>query len=110
MCRLFLQSVYREVKVRIVWCIILYARFVLLKRLDCNLSAHDYFVSKTNFAVFKCSDCDFHFTQDYPEEAEIAGYYESDDYISHSDTSEGFSNKLYRIARSVMLTKEEKSY
>jgi ubiquinone/menaquinone biosynthesis C-methylase UbiE len=66
----------------------------------------DHFVSKTNFAVFKCSECDFLFTQDYPEEADIARYYESDDYISHSDTTEGFSNKLYRIARSIMLAKK----
>ena len=48
------------------------------------------------------------FTQDYPEENEIAKYYESDNYISHSDTSEGFSNKLYHIARSIMLHKKKK--
>jgi SAM-dependent methyltransferase len=76
------------------------------EKIGLQFTCTDYFVSKTNFAVFKCSECDFHFTQDYPEEADIAGFYESDDYISHSDTSKGFSNKLYRIARSVMLTKK----
>jgi ubiquinone/menaquinone biosynthesis C-methylase UbiE len=69
-------------------------------------TCNDYFISKTNFAVFKCSECDFLFTQDYPEEADIARFYESDDYISHSDTSQGLSNKLYRIARSIMLAKK----
>ena len=64
---------------------------------------NDHFISKRDFTVFKCSACNFSFTQDYPEEAEIARFYESDDYISHSDTSEGFSNKLYRIVRRIML-------
>ena len=67
----------------------------------------DHFISKKEFTIFKCSDCDFSFTQDYPEETEIARYYESDSYISHSNTSEGFSNKLYRIARRMMLSKKK---
>jgi 2-polyprenyl-3-methyl-5-hydroxy-6-metoxy-1,4-benzoquinol methylase len=33
----------------------------------------------------------------------MARFYESESYISHSDISEGFSNKLYRFARKVML-------
>jgi len=67
----------------------------------------DHFISKKEFTIFKCSDCDFSFTQDYPDETEIARYYESDSYISHSNTSEGFSNKLYRIARRMMLSKKK---
>jgi 2-polyprenyl-3-methyl-5-hydroxy-6-metoxy-1,4-benzoquinol methylase len=67
----------------------------------------DHFISKKEFTIFKCSDCDFSFTQDYPDETEISRYYESDSYISHSDTSEGFSNKLYRIARRMMLSKKK---
>lgn len=70
------------------------------------LESTDYFVSKKEFGLFKCSDCSFVFTQDYPDAAEIGRYYESDDYISHSDTSKGLSNKLYRIARSIMLKRK----
>jgi SAM-dependent methyltransferase len=77
------------------------------ERIRQQFTCTDYFVSKTDFEIFKCSECGFKFTQDYPEEVEIAGFYESEDYISHSDTSKGFSNKLYRIARSVMLTKKK---
>jgi SAM-dependent methyltransferase len=67
----------------------------------------DYFVSRNNFAVLMCSDCGFRFTQDYPEESEIGAFYESEDYISHSDTSKGLSNKLYQTARSVMLGRKK---
>ena len=68
----------------------------------------DHFVSKEVFVVFRCDVCCFEFTQDYPEETEIGKYYESDDYISHSDTSKGFSNKLYRLTRNFMLVKKKK--
>jgi SAM-dependent methyltransferase len=67
----------------------------------------DHFISKEVFELYKCPACDFEFTQDYPEETEIGRYYESDDYISHSDTSKGFSNKIYRLARNVMLHKKK---
>jgi 2-polyprenyl-3-methyl-5-hydroxy-6-metoxy-1,4-benzoquinol methylase len=77
------------------------------EKIGLQFICNDHFISKKNFTIFKCSDCDFLFTQDYPEEAEIARFYESDKYISHSDTSEGFSNKLYRLARRFMLKKKK---
>jgi SAM-dependent methyltransferase len=63
----------------------------------------DHFISKEPFAIFKCSACSFEFTQDYPEEAEIGKYYESEEYISHSNISKGFVNKSYRLVRNIML-------
>lgn len=77
------------------------------EKIRLQLRCNDHFISGKDFNIFKCSDCDFSFTQDYPEESEIAKFYESDNYISHSDTSKGFSNKLYRIARSLMLRKKK---
>jgi 2-polyprenyl-3-methyl-5-hydroxy-6-metoxy-1,4-benzoquinol methylase len=72
-----------------------------------QITCNDHFISGKNFTIFKCSDCDFLFTQDHPDENEISVFYESDNYVSHSDTSKGFSNKLYRIARSLMLHKKK---
>jgi SAM-dependent methyltransferase len=66
----------------------------------------DHFISKENFTISICLSCGFRFTQDYPEEAEIGRYYESEEYISHSDTSKGFSNKIYRLARNLMLRRK----
>jgi 2-polyprenyl-3-methyl-5-hydroxy-6-metoxy-1,4-benzoquinol methylase len=67
----------------------------------------DHFVSKEVFSLAECSECGFNFTQDYPEESEIGKYYESDEYISHSDTSKGFSNKIYRLVRNMMLGRKK---
>ena len=50
----------------------------------------------------------FVFTQDCPDEERIGRYYESDDYISHSDTTQGFSNKIYHIARDLMLLRKKR--
>jgi 2-polyprenyl-3-methyl-5-hydroxy-6-metoxy-1,4-benzoquinol methylase len=66
----------------------------------------DHFVSKEVFPLNKCSACNFVFTQDYPLETEIGKYYESIDYISHSDTSKGLLNKIYRLARTLMLRRK----
>jgi 2-polyprenyl-3-methyl-5-hydroxy-6-metoxy-1,4-benzoquinol methylase len=76
------------------------------EKISLLLSCKDYFVSKEEFPIFRCSDCGFSFTQDYPEENEIGSFYESDEYISHSDTAKGFANQVYRVARSLMLRKK----
>lgn len=73
------------------------------ERISLKFRCVDHFISKEVFSLNKCSTCDFVFTQDYPEENEIGRYYESNDYISHSDTTKGFSNKIYHLARNLML-------
>jgi len=75
-------------------------------RISLHFKVTDHFISTEDFEVFRCSECGFEFTQDIPEEDEIGKYYESEDYISHSNTSKGFSNKLYRIARTIMLRRK----
>jgi SAM-dependent methyltransferase len=63
----------------------------------------DFFVTGEQFTLFRCTECGFLLTQDHPSESEAGRYYESDEYISHSDTSKGLINKAYRLARDLML-------
>lgn len=58
------------------------------------------------FPVFICKNCGFLFTQDHPDESQIGFYYQSEDYISHSNTSKGITNRLYQIARKFMLKRK----
>jgi 2-polyprenyl-3-methyl-5-hydroxy-6-metoxy-1,4-benzoquinol methylase len=76
------------------------------QNISANLYCTDNFISKEVFQIAKCLKCGFLFTQDIPDEKEIGAYYESDDYISHSDTIKGFSNKLYHLARNLMLKRK----
>ncbi len=63
----------------------------------------DFTVSHEQFEVWKCSNCTLRFTQNVPSEENIAAYYRSADYVSHSDTKEGLVNRLYHFVRSFTL-------
>ncbi len=70
-------------------------------------AAKDFTVTQEQFQVWKCNNCTLMFTQDIPGQGEIGKYYQSTSYISHSDTQEGFINKLYhRIRKKTLLSKK----
>lgn len=64
-----------------------------------QLSAKDYTVSKNDFSIWHCNACTARFTQDVPGQDDIAAFYASDNYISHSDTRKGIINSLYHLVR-----------
>src|SRR4051812_47625378 len=64
-----------------------------------KLLAKDYTVSQQLFGIWECADCSMRFTQDIPDPASVGSYYQSNAYISHTDTREGLINKLYHIVR-----------
>ncbi|WP_455586085.1 class I SAM-dependent methyltransferase [Bacteroides sp.] len=70
------------------------------------MTCTDFYASGEQFDVLSCEDCGFTFTQDVPVEAEIGRYYETPDYISHSDTKKGAMNTLYHQVRKYMLGKK----
>jgi len=72
-------------------------------QLEHTLTCVDHYASGEAFHLCRCSACGFLFTQDFPVEAEIGRYYETPDYISHSDTRKGLVNTLYHWVRTVML-------
>ena len=70
------------------------------------MTCTDFYASGEQFDVMSCEDCGFTFTQDVPVEAEIGRYYETPDYISHSDTKKGAMNAIYHQVRKYMLGKK----
>lgn len=72
------------------------------KRFTCK----DFFATGEEFDIYECPGCGFVFTQDIPDEKEIGRYYESQAYISHSNTKKGGFNKVYHIVRSIMLQRK----
>lgn len=67
-------------------------------------TARDYTVSKQEFAIWQCNNCSLRFTQDVPDKTGIPIYYQSEEYISHSDTGKGLVNKLYHLVRKKTLS------
>lgn len=70
------------------------------------LSCIDYTVSYETFQIVECIACGFKFTNPRPSEEEIGKYYDSSDYISHSNTSKGIINSLYKITRRFTISKK----
>ena len=67
------------------------------------MTCTDFYASGEQFELYSCEDCGFIFTQGVPVEAEIGKYYETPDYISHTDTRKGAMNSIYHYVRSYML-------
>jgi SAM-dependent methyltransferase len=72
------------------------------------LKCTDNLVSGDKFDLYRCPDCNFIFTQGYPDEGEIGTFYDSADYISHEDNAHGMINSIYRKARDLMLFRKRK--
>lgn len=67
------------------------------------ISAKDYTVSHHQFRIMECDNCHLRFTYDVPGQGEIGAYYQSENYISHSDTNKGIINQLYHFVRSITI-------
>jgi 2-polyprenyl-3-methyl-5-hydroxy-6-metoxy-1,4-benzoquinol methylase len=68
----------------------------------------DFTVSGEVFPIVECNSCSLRFTQDLPSADSIASYYQSADYISHSNTSKGIINRLYKFVRNRTMTKKRR--
>ena len=72
------------------------------------LSVKDHTVSDEEFEIWECKNCTLRFTQNVPNQENIGKYYQSENYISHSDTSKGFINNLYHKVRKRTLVQKKK--
>lgn len=66
----------------------------------------DYSISGEWFELLECINCHLKATHPQPAAEQIGRYYASKDYISHSDTRSGLTNKLFHKARNYMMKKK----
>lgn len=74
--------------------------------IESSLLVKDFSVSGKEFAVWTCQVCSLRFTQDAPIIEEIGDYYQSEQYISHTDSRKGIIHKLYHLVRTYTLQKK----
>jgi 2-polyprenyl-3-methyl-5-hydroxy-6-metoxy-1,4-benzoquinol methylase len=72
------------------------------------LTCTDHLVSRKEFELLRCSSCGFILTSAPPDETHIGAFYESDEYISHSDSGKTFLDKVYREVRKIMLSRKRR--
>jgi 2-polyprenyl-3-methyl-5-hydroxy-6-metoxy-1,4-benzoquinol methylase len=65
------------------------------------LTARDYLVSQQEFRIQRCNMCGLLMTSPRPNEQDISTYYQSDQYISHSDTTTSIIDKVYKTVRTI---------
>ncbi len=77
----------------------------ICKGVDFDLFIHctDFTTSKETFSIIRCLSCNFLITSPRPDSSSIGKYYESKDYISHSNSSETITDKVYKSIRSFTL-------
>ena len=72
------------------------------KVMDCI----DYTVSRETFSIVQCTKCGFKYTNPRPDDKEIGKYYESEEYVSHSNSKKGLINTVYHWVRNYSLRKK----
>ncbi len=72
------------------------------------LTARDHTVSQKEFEIWECAVCSFRFTQNVPDANAIGAYYQSENYISHSNTNKGLVNRLYHFVRKQTLARKRR--
>lgn len=68
-----------------------------------HINSKDFSVSKEEFIIVKCNNCDFHFTNPRPIDVDLEKYYISDHYISHNNTSKTLFEKTYQFIRKIAI-------
>lgn len=63
------------------------------------INCKDYTVSQERFQIVQCKSCGFKFTNPRPSEEEISAYYQSEEYISHSNKRKGLLAQVYQRVR-----------
>jgi 2-polyprenyl-3-methyl-5-hydroxy-6-metoxy-1,4-benzoquinol methylase len=72
------------------------------------ISCKDYTVSRETFSIFIDEESELLVTTPRPEDQELGKYYESEDYISHSNSKKSFLDKVYQIVRNYTIKQKVK--
>lgn len=72
------------------------------------IQCKDHSVSRETFALYIDEKRDMLVTIPQPPKDQLPGYYESEDYISHTDSKRNLLEKVYHLVRQFSLKKKEK--
>ncbi|WP_457866529.1 class I SAM-dependent methyltransferase [Salegentibacter sp. F14] len=67
------------------------------------IECQDFLVSQEKFQLVSA---DFEILKTIPVPENLASYYESENYISHTDSSKGITDRIYRLVKKYMLNKK----
>ena len=76
------------------------------EKMESWLECKDHFLTGEMFTIVNCIDCGFRFTNPRPEPGNLGTYYQSPEYISHSNSRKGLFNSLYQKIRKYTIRKK----
>ena len=76
--------------------------------LNMVLTCKDFTVTNEDFLLLKDESLDLLITSPQPKLEDLGKYYESDNYISHTDSSKSILDKVYQIAKNYTIGKKVK--
>lgn len=77
-------------------------------KLKNHVICSDHFLTGESFAIVRCEECSFLFTNPRPDENSIDRYYQSEQYISHTSKAKNIINVVYKLARNFTITQKVK--
>jgi len=78
------------------------------EKINYQITAEDFLVTREKFQIYSCHECGLRFTNPRPNDDQLAGYYDSNEYISHGNESSSLVGGLYKIARTFTLNRKRK--
>ncbi len=76
--------------------------------LEPYISCEDYTVSNETFSIVKDKTSELLVTSPRPNDEDLGEYYESEDYISHSDAKKSVFDRVYQLVRNYTLKQKIK--
>ena len=76
------------------------------QNLDTYLNTKDFLVTKESFSLLHDPEMDMLITFPKPKPEDLGRYYETDEYISHTDSGSGFMAFLYQTIKKVALKRK----
>lgn len=73
-----------------------------------KMITEDFTVSHESFAIVQCDKCNLLFTNPRPPKQSISKYYDSPEYISHSNKTKSVLDIIYQVVRNYSLKKKYK--
>ncbi|MCB0494593.1 MAG: class I SAM-dependent methyltransferase [Cyclobacteriaceae bacterium] len=73
------------------------------RALEHHIEVKDYSVSGEVFTIVKCTACGLLLTNPRPQPSELGQYYQSEDYVSHTNNGNNPVNLIYKLARTQTL-------
>jgi 2-polyprenyl-3-methyl-5-hydroxy-6-metoxy-1,4-benzoquinol methylase len=67
------------------------------------IECKDYTVSRETFTIVECDKCSLLFTNPRPDENSLGHYYDSKEYISHTNSATNIIGTIYKTVRSIAL-------